>query len=78
MKTDRLLLSEFRAALHDMDSDLIGVRLRICPGARSGAIERARAHLRAAISEITDVMAGPLAGDQGCPTVADLEEEQAA
>ncbi|CAM5279772.1 hypothetical protein ACFSUK_08010 [Sphingobium scionense] len=64
MKTDRLLLSEFRAALHDMDSDLIGVRLNICPGARSAAIERARAHLRAAIGELTDVMAGPLLGDR--------------
>lgn len=78
MKTDRLLLSEFRAALHDMDSDLIGVRMRICPGARAGAIERARANLRAAIGELTDVMAGPLAGDPGYPTVAELEEGQAA
>jgi hypothetical protein len=73
MKSDRTLLSEFRAQLHDMDSDLIGVRMRTAPGARGGAIERARANLRTAIGELTNVMAGKLSGDPGTTSPADFE-----
>lgn len=62
---DRPLVSNMRFQLHDMRDELTGVRMRIMPGARTAAIERARQHLQDAAAELEAVLGGRLEGDHG-------------
>ena len=64
---DRHLVSNMRSQLHDMRSELIGVRVNLMPGGRTAAIERARSRLLEAMTELNEVLAGPLEGDGAPP-----------
>lgn len=60
---DSATVSNMRFQLHDLRDELIGVRMRIMPGARTAAIERARQHLQDACAELETVIGGRLQGD---------------
>lgn len=60
---DRHLVSNMRNQLHDMRDELVGVRMRIMPGARTAAIERARLNMLEAMSDLDEVLHGRLEGD---------------
>ena len=68
---DRTRVANMRSLLHDMRSDLIGVRMNTMPGARTASIERAREHMLQAQAALTEVMSGPLAGDRDDPDPSD-------
>lgn len=56
--SNRTDLSNMRAALHDLRSDLQGIQLRIIAIQPAADVRRARGHLQEAISSLTDALSG--------------------
>jgi hypothetical protein len=71
---DRTLVSNMRFQLHDLRDELVGVRMRIMPGARTAAIERARRHLQDACAELELVLDGRLEGDHSLVPTPELTD----